>query len=38
MLRAALDWLGFGEKGHAAGHGHGHTDTTIKAATRIPMA
>jgi len=25
MLRAALDWLGFGEKGHAVGHGHhGH--------------
>ena len=29
MVRAALDWLGFGEKGHAAGHahsrhGHGH--------------
>lgn len=24
MLRAMLDWLGFGEKGHAVGHGHGH--------------
>jgi cation diffusion facilitator family transporter len=25
MLRAALDWLGFGEHGHSAvGHGHGH--------------
>ena len=24
MLRAMLDWLGFGEKGHAIGHGHGH--------------
>lgn len=25
MIRAALDWLGFGEKGHALGHGHhGH--------------
>ena len=37
MLRATLDWLGFGEKGHAVGHG---TDmaTIMKAATRIPMA
>jgi cation diffusion facilitator family transporter len=25
MLRATLDWLGFGEKGHGLGHGHGHT-------------
>lgn len=28
MLRAALDWLGFGEKGHEIGHvhgGHGHS-------------
>lgn len=24
MIRAALDWLGFGEKGHALGHTHGH--------------
>ena len=24
MLRAMLDWLGFGAKGHAVGHGHGH--------------
>ena len=25
MLRSALDWLGFGEKGHSAGHAHhGH--------------
>ena len=24
MLRAALEWLGFGEKGHAAGHAHSH--------------
>ena len=23
MLRATLDWLGFGEKGHAVGHAHG---------------
>jgi cation diffusion facilitator family transporter len=24
MLRAALDWLGFGEKGHGLAHGHSH--------------
>ncbi|MEZ5564809.1 MAG: cation diffusion facilitator family transporter [Gammaproteobacteria bacterium] len=38
MMRTALDWLGFGEKGHAVGHvhhghdhddGHGHTHGVI---------
>ncbi len=28
MLKAALDWLGFGDQGHGhAGHGHGHGDS-----------
>ncbi len=27
MIKAALDWLGFGAQGHAAhGHGHGHSN------------
>ena len=34
MLRAMLDWLGFGEKGHAVGHGHGHGPDR---ATRLKM-